>query len=279
MKDVTDRYSEPDVTVHGPKGEPEVTVIGGVHGDEPTGVEVIRELREKSIEYKRPIQLVIGNPRAVEECKRYVDADLNRVFPGDKNGKLEEQIASKIMDVIDGTTVLSIHTTHSSDSPFAILDTKNERLDRIVEELSVPYAVDPSPMDVNSLSQYGDVIEIEAGLQYSDKAVRQARQIVHQFLNNMGVLDYSSEDVTSTEYFEMLESVKKPENSPDKGCDVLYDFRAENFEIVESGEVYAEYQSKKLEAESAFYPILMSKCGYEGIFGFKGRKVRKSTEA
>lgn len=275
MKNYTSEESEPDVTLHGPDGEPEVTVIGGIHGDEPAGVEVIRRLRKDDIEYKRPVQLVIGNPSAVEECERYLETDLNRAYPGNENGALEEQIASEIMDIIDGTTVLSIHTTHSTNTPFAILDSSNEMLTKIVSELSVPYAVDPTPMDGNALSRYGDVIEIEAGQQYSDKAVEQARQIAQEYLQTMGVLNGSSENATATEYFEMFETVEKPENSPDRSCDVLYDFKAENFRKVKSGEVYAEYQSEELRAESEFYPILMSQCGYEGIFGFKGRKVRQ----
>jgi succinylglutamate desuccinylase len=273
MRDYNSEESKPSVTFHGPDGEPEVTVIGGIHGDEPAGVEVIRKLREDDIEYRRPVQLVIGNPSAVEECERYLETDLNRAYPGNETGVLEEQIASEIMDIINGTTVLSIHTTHSTDTPFAILDSSNERLTRIVDELSVPYAVDPTPMDGNALSRYGDVIELEAGRQYSDEAIKQAQQITEQYLQVMGVMNGSAESSIDTKYFEMFESVEKPDDSPDRSCDVLYNFEATNFEKVNRGEVYAQYQSNELQAESDFYPILMSQCGYEGIFGFKGRKI------
>jgi len=103
--------------------------------------------------------------------------------------------------------------------------------------------------------------------------VEQAQQITEQYLHSMGVLEGSTSSSTDTEYFEMFESVEKPEGSPNKSCDVLYNFDAENFEKVETGEVYAEYKSDKLRADTEFYPILMSQCGYEGIFGFKGRRI------
>jgi ribosome biogenesis SPOUT family RNA methylase Rps3 len=35
----------PDVTVRGPGDEPEVIIVGGVHGDEPSGVATVRALR------------------------------------------------------------------------------------------------------------------------------------------------------------------------------------------------------------------------------------------
>lgn len=72
----------------------------------------------------------------------------------------------------------------------------------------------------------------------------------------------------------MYETVEKPESAPDESCSVLFDFKATNFEKVEKSEVYAEYQEQEIEADSQFYPILMSKCGYKDIFGFKGRKLR-----
>ncbi|XP_072525866.1 N-acyl-aromatic-L-amino acid amidohydrolase (carboxylate-forming) B-like isoform X2 [Salminus brasiliensis] len=62
-----------------------MAVCGGTHGNELTGVFVVPELerqrREKG-DAVWPISLttVLSNPRAIKECKRYVEMDLNRCF-------------------------------------------------------------------------------------------------------------------------------------------------------------------------------------------------------
>uniref|UniRef100_A0A665XD05 N-acyl-aromatic-L-amino acid amidohydrolase n=1 Tax=Echeneis naucrates TaxID=173247 RepID=A0A665XD05_ECHNA len=67
-----------------------VAVCGGTHGNELSGVYLVRELlkAEKKVKKKKEeedeepvsVQLVLSNPRAMQQCRRYVDTDLNRCF-------------------------------------------------------------------------------------------------------------------------------------------------------------------------------------------------------
>ncbi|KAL6118614.1 acy3 [Pungitius sinensis] len=72
-----------------------VAVCGGTHGNELSGVYLVRELlkgRKEGMEEKKKNEVeekeqqppsvlaVLANPRAVEQCRRYVDTDLNRCF-------------------------------------------------------------------------------------------------------------------------------------------------------------------------------------------------------
>lgn len=59
-----------------------VAICGGTHGNEMTGVYMIREMQKQKAEQKGSIsiQTVLTNPRAVDACRRYIDADLNRCF-------------------------------------------------------------------------------------------------------------------------------------------------------------------------------------------------------
>ena len=81
--------SVPDVTTHGP-GTPVVAIVGGIHGDEPSGVRAVERLRRAigrgEFDLQRGIALVVGNPPAVAAGVRYLDSDLNRSFPGDIGG-------------------------------------------------------------------------------------------------------------------------------------------------------------------------------------------------
>jgi len=67
-----------------------VAVCGGTHGNELSGVYLVRELlkaekevmeKEEEEEEEHPsVSMVLSNPRAVQQCRRYVDTDLNRCF-------------------------------------------------------------------------------------------------------------------------------------------------------------------------------------------------------
>ncbi|XP_075968416.1 N-acyl-aromatic-L-amino acid amidohydrolase (carboxylate-forming) B-like [Anarhichas minor] len=72
-----------------------VAVCGGTHGNELSGVYLVRELlkvkkevmekkkeEEDEEEEEEPLSvlMVLSNPRAVQQCRRYVDTDLNRCF-------------------------------------------------------------------------------------------------------------------------------------------------------------------------------------------------------
>jgi len=64
-------------------GKPYIAFVGGTHGDELTGIEVVKKmesfLEEKEI-VKGTVFLIIANPEAVKQKKRFIDEDLNRVF-------------------------------------------------------------------------------------------------------------------------------------------------------------------------------------------------------
>lgn len=67
-----------------------VAVCGGTHGNELSGVYLVRELLKLQRKVKgkeedrdsEPVSLLLmlSNPRAVQQCRRYVDTDLNRCF-------------------------------------------------------------------------------------------------------------------------------------------------------------------------------------------------------
>lgn len=60
-------------------------LIGGTHGNELTGITVVRRLKAglgplAAGPAAANLKLIIANPRAVQMCRRYVDRDLNRCF-------------------------------------------------------------------------------------------------------------------------------------------------------------------------------------------------------
>ena len=99
------------------KSGPVVLLTAGIHGDEVNGVEIIRQLIAKGINKPRkgtiiciPVINIFGFLHMERE---FPDGrDLNRVFPGSKNGPLASQVAYKLMTEIvpQVDLILDFHT-------------------------------------------------------------------------------------------------------------------------------------------------------------------------
>lgn len=90
--------------INGKKGTgPTVGISAGIHGDESTGTKIIldlfRELKDGDFKGKL-LLLPVANPLSFAALKRvtpdlHLDpSNLNRVFPGNENGSLSEQLAA-----------------------------------------------------------------------------------------------------------------------------------------------------------------------------------------
>lgn len=98
--------SELALTIHTFRGGdgPVVGLSAAIHGDEPIGTEVLRRLatllRQPDAGLRGTVRMLpVGNPLAYETNTRHTPLDhvnLNRVFPGDPDGWLTEQLAAKI---------------------------------------------------------------------------------------------------------------------------------------------------------------------------------------
>ncbi|XP_044106204.1 aspartoacylase-like [Neovison vison] len=67
-----------------------VAIFGGTHGNELTGVFLVKHWLENGTEIQRTgleVKPFITNPRAVKKCTRYINCDLNRVFDPENLGK------------------------------------------------------------------------------------------------------------------------------------------------------------------------------------------------
>ncbi len=95
-------------------------IIVATHGDESFSVPITKNLKTK---FSNKFDYIIGNPRALKEKKRFIDADLNRVAPGKEFSRLYEiKRAFMIMRKSKNYKfVLDIHGTVSQSSIFTIV--------------------------------------------------------------------------------------------------------------------------------------------------------------
>lgn len=274
-------------------GSPEVAIIGGIHGDEPCGVQAIKHVLHADVSFRKPTKFIIANEQALSHNTRYIDNDLNRVFPGSRHAQShEKQLAARLLSEIKDTTVLSLHSTQSYTEAFALVSESYRLAREIVPELPVTAAVRPGDFIDGCLLRMGDVIEVETGLQQSKQAVENAKQIIWAFLHAMDVikepqvidrqalLDPTTAIKTGPRVLE--ESANKVpmfdmEQPIPKKPDINYTIQADNFKQVKKGEIYATAGEKPLVAERSFYPVLMSSEGYNDIIGFSAQRTKSIT--
>ncbi|MFC3476771.1 M14 family metallopeptidase [Halobacterium litoreum] len=248
-------------------GDPELVVVGGVHGDEPCGVRAVERLLDYDGELLRPVKLVVANERAMDAGERYVDADLNRAFTDDVPADAHErELARDLADEVRGCTVLSIHSTQSHADPFAIASGLDDPVPEVVPNLPVTALVDTQEFgDGRLFAADADILEVEAGLQGTETAAENAYRLAREFLV---ATDAIPGDTVEREVpvFQMGASIRKPPADE-------YEVFVENFERVEAGQTFAAADGEELVAEESFYPVLLSPYGYADQFGYRGDRT------
>lgn len=258
-----------DVTLRG-HGEPEIVVIAGVHGDELSSIRAVRRLRETDLDLQRGVAFVLANPAAIEAGERYLDSDLNRVFPGDPDGDREERIAARLYEFVEGRTSLSLHGTEAEPTPFALIHSAQEREFELASELPVPHIIDHWGVNEHTITTCGFTVEIELTSTDSEEATKAAEYQTRAFLQRVDALPGEPPNA-DPDYFHMGEPVPKPDGES-------YELHVENFERISEGAVYATVDEEDLTADEPFWPIIMSAEGSEGIFGYQGHKIGESLE-
>jgi predicted deacylase len=252
-------------------GEPEIAVVGGIHGDEPCGEHAVAQLIADPPALQRPVRCLIANERALDAGTRYVDMDLNRAFPGDSDGAThEERLAAEIAAAVRGCTVLALHSTQSYDGLFSLVSAAGPTARRICPRLAVDAVVETAAYEGRIFSVVPDAIEVECGRQGSSAAKANADGVVREFLAAVGALPDPRDPDATIPQFEMGDAIPKPAGE-------RYAVHAQNFERVAVEAPLATVDGELIRADTSFYPVLLSAHGYDDIFGY--RSVHRGTLA
>ena len=96
-----------------------ILVIGGTHGNEPLGINLVKLLKKKKINY---VDAVFANNRAIKLNTRFTNQDLNRSFPGKYNKIYEEKRASFLLKLCKKyDLVLDFHNTYCPNNDCAFI--------------------------------------------------------------------------------------------------------------------------------------------------------------
>lgn len=149
---------------------PTVWLCAAIHGNEVTGTAVIhslfRKIRRDGLLKGRIFAFPILNTFGFEFISRhepYMDADLNRAFPGDKYGLIPERLANAISETILRTNpdyVIDLHTDSDNSIAYAMLDffgdLQNETTKKIINLANIlkfPFALSTSETEGYDVSK------------------------------------------------------------------------------------------------------------------------------
>ncbi|MEB3160432.1 MAG: aspartoacylase [Synechocystis sp.] len=124
-----------------------LAIIGGVHGNERTGIEVVRQWQRRDVSSQFPglkCHYFLANPKAIAANQRYIDRDLNRCFRQRdlKNNALTGYEYRRARDLAQQITaaeidlIIDLHTTTAAMGTTLILNQSQPLLLNLAAYLS-----------------------------------------------------------------------------------------------------------------------------------------------
>lgn len=269
---INDKYSLINIKKIKESPFPRILLNACTHGSERVGLQVVKYFKKVKILHGTLV-INIANEQAVKSKKRFIGSDLNRVFPGKKDGDHEERLAYQMKPFIEAfDVVIDIHSTESGVSSSLIItkfSRQTEEVIKVIEPKKVLY-MNTKPRTLNSLISYAKVgVAFEYGKDKDKKTYAETVQGIRRLLRHYNMIKsgINKKSKIKTELYEIYEKEEKP-----SGFEVSPSVK--NFHLVKKGElVGGNKKGEKIYAKESFYPVLFGKNTYKAIFGFKARKI------
>lgn len=260
---------------------PRVIIVSSIHGNEPSGLRALLELkpmlRKLSAQLNGEVIGLIGNFKALELNKRFIDKDLNRMWnPADEELDIAEsqekdELHSLLKDFLSGEGpryVLDLHTTSSDSSPFmSIADTEANL--SFASEFSVPAIAGIERFINGALLEYvstlGHVgLAFEAGQHIDPRSVDRHIEFIMEALHHSGVhRDGRFDEVTSGREYDIIFR-----HGIESADEFVMNPGYENFSPVHKGQILAHDRNGDIRSPKdgfLFMPLYQSE-GSDGFF-------------
>ncbi len=242
---------------------PLVYVNACTHGNERMGARVLEALEGVPIR-RGALILNIAHKEAFLSGKRFIDQDLNRVFPGKPDGSTEERLAYELFPLVQAADiVLDIHSTESGLHESLIVTKIDDSTRSVIDFVGPKRVLVMSISDKHSLISSAKIgIAFVYGRDQSETTYRETHRGIMRILIGLGMTEGRLRRKKHVgEYYQISRALEKPE-----GFSVGKDI--ENFKLVRKGQMVAGNGSQRLRALQDFYLVLFGKNTYTDIFGF-----------
>ncbi len=148
--------------------EKRIAIVTGTHGDELEGQFVCCELQRRIHEHPEYLKGIVDvypalNPLGIESITRSIpifDLDMNRIFPGNREGGIAENCAADIIEDIRGADVcVDIHSSN-----IFLMEIPQVRINELTADTLVPLA---KHLNVDFVWVHASATVLESTLAYS----------------------------------------------------------------------------------------------------------------
>ncbi len=250
---------------------PRVYVNACTHGNERVGARILESLQTISL-LKGTLVTNIAHKEAFALGKRYIDQDLNRVFPGKPDGDTEERLAHELLPLIQAADiVLDIHSTESGRHESLIVTKIDESTQNMLDFVNPKRVLIMSISGNHALISSAKIgIAFEYGSDQSESTYQETLRGIMSILIGLGMVKGRLRRKRRiSEYYEVSQTLEKP-------VGFAIEKTIQNFKFVQKGGIVARSGEHILTAPQDFYPILFGKNTYTSIFGFMGVKVPRN---
>ncbi|MBK1986708.1 aspartoacylase [Sphaerospermopsis aphanizomenoides BCCUSP55] len=281
-----------------------VAVMGGIHGNEVTGVYLIKKFQKYPHLISRPsfeTLPLLGNPQAIVARRRYIDTDLNRCFTGsDLSAKTpdnyEQVRAREIQQILQPQNqnfvdaIIDLHTTTANMGLCIILGNMHPLLLRLAANLS---AINPlvkvyshlQPRNsgfLRSLSELGFAIEVGAvspGI-LNAELFQQTEQLVYSILDYFEQYNRGKDYVINNTLtlYQSIGAVDYPRDEDGEIEAMIHpQLQFQDYEPLHPGDpIFLTFENKEIlyQGESIVYPIFINEAAYyeKGIAMYLSQK-------
>lgn len=191
--------------------------VAATHGDEKIGVEMADELKNTVL--RKKFDLVIANQKAFKLKKRFLESDLNRVFPG-KGNTYEERRARALVKIGKKyKEVIDLHGSMSKTGIFIIV-TKNTKKNLLlavrlgIKRIVIWTGVKETNGSLSTFMPTG--LEIESGFRDDPKIKKKLKIILTNFLENYEKKIDFKKELKKREIFRVMGKLKKIKKKPSR---------------------------------------------------------------
>ena len=252
-----------------------VTISGGVHGNELLGIYLVKDLMRTSPTFELQIDYLLANPKAIKECRRYIDYDLNRSFASaalDEDSHLYEFERAKVVRrKLERTDFLiDLHTTTANMGITIVLSHEDERSENVAKILAMEFdevrilrwfgtgegdfinSCVPSSITIES----GPVCQgiLDAELFFKTKKV---------LLRALDILQKDERTVENVECFDVEKYVDFPRKDGEIFGMIHPEFRYRDYQELHIGDpVFITFDEEEIFSDAHGYPVFINEAAY-----------------
>jgi aspartoacylase len=269
-----------------------VAIVGGNHGNELTGIHLVKKFQQDADLINRPsfeTLALLGNLKAIEAGKRYIDKDLNRCFTnqGLQNPNLlsyEEKRAKEIQQILQPhnqrfvDVIVDLHSTTANMELSLIFCNMHPFLLKLAAYLSsinpfIKVCINQESKEggfLRSLCELGFVIEVGAVAQnvLNAELFQKTEQLIYAVLDyfewsNQGKIPQTTNTLTLYKYIETIDYPKGDRGEIQGMIHPQLQFR--DYQPLNPGDpMFLTFAGKDIlyEGTSTVYPIFINEAAY-----------------